>query len=391
MAICVVSTVGSSVFSNASNVIRDKARELSKLKDIDLRAVRTAARNFPGHDIYLDMLAELKAKHDEASVRRASAELNSISRIVQETQRNTNDSLVFLATETPDGVLAARILADFCTEYFERDTDVQIIEGLQVKDGALLRRTGLRNLIQALYASIAGKHPGTYDRVFNPTGGFKAFVPYMTLIAMVEPAIRVTYIFDQSDELISLTRLPINLDFSRLEPIVPALVDAASKTLTEAELRTLLSVGDGNLAEHDAWSLFEAIESQGETYYSVNGLGQIVVSHFAHQLRTPVWLSRQAYQRLNRTSDGSEEKQNYLKILGAIHDPNLRESNHHLYPNGAGATVYKLGRQKERAFYLDNDDHVLVLEFARHINETSYDVAPQDRSQYDKHHRWNPE
>ncbi|GIK29986.1 MAG: putative CRISPR-associated protein [Caldilineaceae bacterium] len=391
MPICIVSTVGSSVFSNASAAIRDNAKLFGKGTDVVLKDIKDAARDFPGYSIYSDMLAELRAKHDDASVRKASAELNSISRILDGVNPNPNDSLVFIATETPDGVLAARILADFCKEYFKREPEVRIVDGLQVKQGTTLRRTGLRNLVQALYGSIANKHPETYDRVFNPTGGYKAFVPYMTLIAMVEPAIRITYIFDQSEELISLARLPINLDFSRLEPWVRALQSAKSATLTEAELRTLLGVDNGNLTEHDAWSLFEAIDLGDETHYAVNGLGLIVANHFPNQLLDTVWLSEQAQKAFDGL-DGKQAK-TWGALIEKLRDPEWRAANLHATLKNGGKFI-KQGNTDERPFYYElGEGEVLLAELTRH-SDRSYDkVSSRDpsRSNYATTHKWEAE
>ena len=64
----------------------------------------------------------------------------------------------------------------------------------------------------------------TEDRIeLNATGGFKGMVPYLTLYGMFYD-LPVSYIFEQSETLIQLPRIPLAFDWRRLAPAARAVV-----------------------------------------------------------------------------------------------------------------------------------------------------------------------
>jgi len=389
MPISVISTVGQSIFSNLGEDIREAARSFAK-ENTKLESIRSDPTAFPGEDLYDITLKTLTARAESVEfLRKSCAELNSLVRILDGTKPDRNDVLHLIATETPDGALAARIIADFAMDYFERDTEIHIVNGLQVMDGNRFQRTGLRTLIKLLYSLLAKSHPSVFTRIINPTGGFKGVVPYLTIIGMLEPEVQISYIYERSPELITLLGLPLTLDYQQLEPHVQLLEQLDSEgMMTETALKEALQLHDKEIVAHPIWSFVESDEIDGQRYYIINGLGEIALGHLRKVVKTPVYLSRQASERYAKTSNNSDEKRNYEKILNNIHDPLMRDSNIHTYPNGAKALVYKLGRQSERAFYLDQGEHILVLEFSRHKNETEYDVVPKSRKDYAKFELW---
>jgi len=389
MAVCVISTVGQSVITNQSQDIKEAIREFSK-QSVDLESIRSDSSKFAGENLHSLVLNALQSRsNDLAMLRRASAEINSLTRILENVPNDQNDVLHFVASETPDGVLAARILADFCMDYFERDTEVHIVRGLQVSDGQRFRREGLRNLIRLTYSLLENAHDSVYSRLINPTGGFKGVVPYLTIIGMLQPSVEMRYIYEQSPELITLSGLPLKLDTSKLSVDVLRQISIKS-TLSEPELRELLD-DHRSVVDQPIWAFLDAETIGEDTVYSLNGLGEIALQELYVEQAMPVYLSQQAKARLDKASAGSEERRNYEKILSQIHDAGLRQNNMHTYANPANAYVYKLSRQNERAFYLVKQDHILVLEFAQHLPDSSYDTVPTRAQDYGQHTRWSKE
>jgi putative CRISPR-associated protein (TIGR02619 family) len=392
MTVCVISTVGTSVFSRFGEALRSEAVTFGRRTDVDVQQIRRGTR-FEGVELYERTLNHLRAEAQSADalerIGQASAELNSLVHLL-DGSGGRSDQLHFLASDTPDGVLAARVIADFASEFFHIETaQVHIIDGLQVANGRQFQQDGVRNLIGTIYDLLEKAPAGTYQRVLNPTGGFKGVVPYLTLIGMIEADTEISYIYERSPELIRLGRVPLDFNYQVVKEAYPALKAAESEFVSEAELRELLHMDDRALfSSHPAWSFFDQTLDGGAIHFSLNGLGVIALKNIGEIDRMPVYLSQQAAKRLDNAPEGSEDRRGFIKILEAIHDAGLRESNHHLYPNEANAPVYKLGRQAQRAFYDDNGERILILEFAVHINETEYDVAPRSLKNYGEYRRW---
>lgn len=116
------------------------------------------------------------------------------------------DSVVLIASDTIDGKLCAESVRDFLTK---KDlcslVDIKPIHGLQAADGTLFQREGIKNLLNYLV------HLEHQNIIFNPTGGYKSVVPYIALMGMIfnRP---VKYIHENSDDVLSLTGIPIVFD-----------------------------------------------------------------------------------------------------------------------------------------------------------------------------------
>lgn len=392
MPICVISTTGTSVFSNASADLQTEWKSFRQNSTVDLQAIckRDA---FDGLELYQRTLeylrAEAKAKNAAEIIRRASAELNSLSRILV-TPRTRSDQLHFLATSTPDGALAARVICDFSREYFQVETAaVHLIDGLQVHDGDSFQRDGIRNLIAKIYDIFHGAPNGTYTRVINPTGGFKGVVPYLTLVGMIESGVQLSYIYEQSPVLITLGRVPLQFNFEALQSAYPALKACSEDFVDERKLMELLSLpSDKRLPDHPAWSLFDQTTQEGTIYFSVNGLGQIVLEHFRALDRTPIYLSRQVAQRFD-SLDATQQKR-FKDYFERLRDPAWIDSHRHdAYANAGNAIPIKPGNVNERLFiYHQEDGAILVAELAFHRPDGSYDREPKRRNDYDSYRLW---
>jgi hypothetical protein len=140
--------------------------------------------------------------------------------ILDEEQEDLN--VYLLASETLVSRLAAEILTEALLGYanqagnsvaihFEPRTDVII--GLQVRNQDSFQRDGLKHLIDRIHTLIAGN---VRDVLLNVTGGYKAVIPYLSILGQIEK-IPLRYIFEDSNALIKIPRLPINFDFSFIE------------------------------------------------------------------------------------------------------------------------------------------------------------------------------
>jgi putative CRISPR-associated protein (TIGR02619 family) len=143
---------------------------------------------------------------------RAAAEIASIEAI-----RNgaIDDEIYLICTET----LASRLVAEVLKLYFgEAVKRIVVVEGLQVKNKERFERKGVIELINEL-SKIAQNGYYWDDCFFNITGGYKAAIPILTVIAQVKKR-PIQYIFEESDsnkyQLIGLPQLPLSIDWQVL-------------------------------------------------------------------------------------------------------------------------------------------------------------------------------
>lgn len=391
MPICVISTTGTSVFSNAHADLQHEWKSFRQNATVNLQAI-CKRDSFEGSELYQRTLeylrAEAKANNATEIIRRASAEFNSLSRILV-TPPTRNDQLHFLATSTPDGALAARIICDFSREYFHIETaTVHLIDGLRVDDGNIFQRDGVRNLIAKIYDILRHAPSGTYTRVINPTGGFKGVVPYLTLIGMIEADVQLSYIYEQSNVLITLKRVPLQFNFKVLESAYPALKACSEDFVDEQQLKALLKLQAGEgLSDHPAWSLFDRTIQEDRAYFIVNGLGQIVLERFKALDRTPIYLSKQAANRFDEL-DATQQKK-FQGLFERLREPAWVDEHRHKYANDGNAIPIKPGNVDERLFiYQQDDGSILVAELAFHRPDGSYDREPKRRNDYDSYRLW---
>lgn len=392
MPICVISTTGTSVFSNASKPIQEEWKSFRQHKGVDLKAI-LGDSDFEGYALYLRTIeylrGEARTEHSKETIRDASAELKSLSSIIADPVTRS-DELHFLATATPDGALAARVMGDFTREFFGvENVYVHLIEGLQVVDGKKFLRDGIRNLIAKVYDILQRAPAGTYARVINPTSGFKGVVPYLTLIGMIEQGVQLSYIYERAEELITLERIPLQFDFDVLKEAYPALQECIEDFVTEQRLKELLALApDEELYNHQAWSLFDHLVEDDVIYFSINGLGLIVLEHLRLLDRVKIYLSRQAADRYDGLDNTQRKKFegyfNRMKESGWV-----TSKRHDDYQNPGNAIAIKPGNVDERLFiYIQDDGSILIAELAFHRPDGSYDRIPQRQKDYDTFRLW---
>lgn len=198
----VITTVGTSLFTNYLKRRQDIQNHYENIKN------KTSA----DYDGYKDRIERIKAVvMDYKDV--ASAEIKSIQKLKDELQDEIKITL--LASDSVLSILAAEILSDYkfdnvCVN-FDKDNDT--INGLQVNNRKLYEEEGMPNLIKRI-EDICG---GYYENiVINITGGFKATIPYLTIMGQVNN-IPLYYIFEETEELIKIPQSPIDISWGMFE------------------------------------------------------------------------------------------------------------------------------------------------------------------------------
>ena len=202
----IITTVGTSIFTN---YLKKKKDINDKIEDLKLQPSPNWKDNI--HDINSIRKSVIEWAKDNEN---ASAEIKSLLKLKEIIDENIEVQL--LATDTILSVLSAEILSNLeilnnITINFNRNQDT--IKGLQVRNSKQFRNEGLCNLVNRIHNIANGNYKNI---IFNITGGYKAVIPYLTIMAQVNNCL-ITYIFEDTKELITIPETPIKIDYDIFE------------------------------------------------------------------------------------------------------------------------------------------------------------------------------
>src|SRR5690606_23834443 len=206
----IISTAGVSLIRN--NIQNNGEKQISNL-------FGRPVSEWEEHRAYLDTITEELvriSRSDDFAPIRFSAETNSLSRMEVE----TGDRLVFFTSDTLDGVLCGKVLTEISKHLWGAEAEYRVVKGLQVKDAKLFRKVAVGHLVD-MVMSVLDRYPlSGYKVILNPTGGYKAVVPYLTLLGLIE-GVPVKYIYEQSNTLIELPAAPLSFNPEKLRELGP--------------------------------------------------------------------------------------------------------------------------------------------------------------------------
>jgi putative CRISPR-associated protein (TIGR02619 family) len=202
------------------------------------------------------------------------AELTSIMKLKE---KYGEIEVYLIATDTIESVVVCEVLEEVL---MEKDIEVKfddtnIIAGLQVDDYIKFKE-GLLHLIQKLYQISEYYYENI---VLNITGGYKAIIPYLTIFGQVNNT-PLYYIFENSNELISIPQAPINVDwslFQKYKNIVDALSEIPQIDRWEVYKRE-------NSIEDDFPDIIEFIEIDNKQHVTLNAIGEIFYEKFKNYI-----------------------------------------------------------------------------------------------------------
>jgi len=202
----VITPVGTSIFDNYLDESNDIITHYKSIKE----------QSHKEWDKYTERCQRIKERVIRWAKGKidASAEVKTINKLQQATKQRLEVFLI--ASDTITSRLSAEIVKDLfmdCDEigiHFNPAQD--IIKGLQVKESESFNE-GLVNLINRIY-QIAGNYWGGI--VINITGGYKATIPYLTILAQVNRC-PIYYIFEDTDTLIRIPYIPVDIKWRIFE------------------------------------------------------------------------------------------------------------------------------------------------------------------------------
>lgn len=158
-----------------------------------------------------DDLGGWKRVDEAVSNNDASAEISTLVKIQQQWGRFKK--VVFLCTDTLLSILSAEIMK--ISPVLEGiEIDVIPVKQLNVKDYKIFKEQGLGHLVSVIIDTV--EKTLVDDVVMNISGGYKALIPFLTLLAQIKK-IPVFYLYEESSQLLQIPQLPINFNWEYVE------------------------------------------------------------------------------------------------------------------------------------------------------------------------------
>ncbi|MEQ9486486.1 putative CRISPR-associated protein [Coleofasciculus sp. F4-SAH-05] len=158
-----------------------------------------------------------------------SAEIHSLVRI----GITDGDRVILLASSTEDGYCCAIAVEKYLHHYWTNlEVQIKQVQGLQVLDAELFRTRGVIEFVGHILKEI-DKY-GASNIILNPTGGYKALVPYTVLVGMLK-GVKCDYIFEQSTKFLELPPLPVEFIRSSFETHKGLFEKVENDIITQAE------------------------------------------------------------------------------------------------------------------------------------------------------------
>lgn len=249
-----LSSCGTSLLTNSlPDHLRQFINKTTNFNEAEIKA------NYPEELKEFSQFVETRQKQllsddtDLTQVQKMSAELNAlITYYGGVLPTNTADQHYLLRTDTYQAKLTAEMVATWLKKY-KINATVKVIDDLKT-DNADNFRIGMSNLMNWCEEEIK-PFRGSYDIIFNLTGGFKSVQGFLQTIGMFY-ADEILYIFQSSKELLRIPRLPINLDVNTRQEVADNLTTfrllASGKQLPVSQCKniseTLLFPLDGDVA-----------------------------------------------------------------------------------------------------------------------------------------------
>lgn len=202
-----------------------------------------------------EQVAETLRRNHIDTNRHLSAELKGLYGLCNDQlTRGSRDMHYLVATDTALGQVASRLIEDYLKSQ-GLIVNVYTPSELSTANPASFSR-GMTRLIEWCEKTIPGYQDDGYQVTFNLTGGFKSLQGYLNIVGMFY-ADELVYIFEGSDDLLTIPRLPIKVaDEALREYSVPMAMMAQGHLMRLDQVQQipggLLDIQDG-LATLSDW------------------------------------------------------------------------------------------------------------------------------------------
>jgi putative CRISPR-associated protein (TIGR02619 family) len=322
-----------------------------------LTTVGTSLLSNAKRDLKVDQLKEQQLANyiRRANAEKASAETNSLSRLLQ-----PGDRIVLLHSQTEESKQCAETL----TRYYKGqgyEAYLREVKDLTYAEKRFKMR-GLRSLVATLVELIRFEKRQGREVVVNATGGFKAEIAYATLVGLLFD-VPVYYIHEAFHDIIEMPPTPVSWDYSLLaeheEFFEWISADLRQTVEADAWLRNLPGEIRLLLVEEEGFTL---LSPAGEAFYEAY-LDRVEQAKFV-----PILLSGAAWHTYNNSEPSIRRL--FDRALKKLRLKELRASNADRV-NNCDCLVFPKGHRDERLFFYEGEDGgIRVYELARHSDES---------------------
>ncbi|MEN3045274.1 MAG: putative CRISPR-associated protein [Candidatus Hydrothermales bacterium] len=260
-----------------------------------------------------------------------SAEIKSLIKLKEELKDDFE--IYLLCSDTILSKLAGEIIKEILSnlnDFKNYRIEHKVINGLQIWDRKEFN-VGMSNLIAEIY-KIANEYWNNV--IINITGGYKATVPYLTILAQVNRC-PIYYIFEDTDALIKIPYIPMDINWNVFRD--------NEKFFSKLEKEEVREIEDEKKINPDIASLLEFADN----LYCLNPLGVVLWKRYKSRFEL-FYISQEIKDYLNRNP---ERKRIFEKSILELkrrlrEEPNHPDLNHFLknvnLPEG-----YKTFKHKE--------------------------------------------
>lgn len=208
----IVSTVGISIFLNILET-EDNDRNQQLKQATNAKQLSDDLEQFT--DMLMIRALDRLQTSDVSQRRRISAELNGLYGIYNgDLSLGKNDRHLLITTDTALGRRAAEVLKAFLEANGLRVDDIHAPKDLSTATPAAFSK-GMKELIKWCEDTLPGYRQAGYRVVFNLTAAFKVLQGYLNVMGMFY-ADEMVYIFEIGSQMISIPRLPLQVDVNIL-------------------------------------------------------------------------------------------------------------------------------------------------------------------------------
>jgi putative CRISPR-associated protein (TIGR02619 family) len=220
----VISTVGTSLLTN--QIDREFEENWAiRLRDTANYSQEEVAKH---HEDVSDIITNLQERAAEKlngeveDIREASAELNGIYALYKEQlNQGSKDIHWLIATDTAQDQVTAKMLKEFLRKH-GLTADFYTPPGFSARSTESFTN-GIDEFLNWIDETVPGYKDSNYQICFNLVGGFKAMQGFANTIGMFY-ADEIIYIFEGSQDFITIPRLPIQVNKSVIKPVQFALM-----------------------------------------------------------------------------------------------------------------------------------------------------------------------
>ncbi len=292
----------------------------------------------------------------QADPQKASAEANALSRLAQ-----PGDELVFLHSDTEDGQTCSTALVAYYQARGHKAREERVA-GLSYHEKGFVQY-GLQQFVKQLAHEIrAAKRAGQLPLI-SATGGFKAEIAYATAVGLVF-GIDVSYIHEKFGDIVTLPATPIGWDYSLFAWYGDFFEWLDSEPRPTHEVRQRLHA----MPDRVGLLLFDA--EDGNTYLSALGEAYLEAFKGERETRRPLRLSANAMRDLD-TLDFTARSA-FLQLLERVRRGGAGDWQRSAETLSGGVSKFPKGHSAHRAFFVERDGLLHVLELSGHSDERRY-------------------